>query len=110
MSRARRKPAEAGRSAARDGAPSSDASEQPTWITLREAVRVVAYRPHLRKTIRIALIVGTILFCINQLNLVIEHKATLVVWLKTALTYLVPFCVSNLGILVATRRAPQQTP
>jgi hypothetical protein len=26
------------------------------------------------------------------------------VWLKVGLTYLVPFCVSNWGILVATRR------
>ncbi len=74
------------------------------WETPREAWRVVVHRPHLRKTLRIALIVGTILFCINQLDLVITGRATLVVWLKAGLTYFVPFAVSNVGILVATKR------
>ena len=62
------------------------------------------HRPHLRQTIRIALIVGTVLFVINQLDVVIRGAATPVVWLKIALTYVVPFCVSNLGILIASRR------
>ena len=64
------------------------------------------HRPHLRQTIRIALIVGTVLFVINQLDVVIRGAATPVVWLKIALTYVVPFCVSNLGILIASRRDP----
>jgi hypothetical protein len=76
----------------------------PSWATWREALSVVAYRPHLRKTIRIALVVGTILFCINQLDVVLRGKATALVWFKSALTYAVPFCVSNLGVLVGTRR------
>jgi hypothetical protein len=79
----------------------------PTWTTWRDALRVVAYRLHLSKTIRIALLVGTTLFCINQLNVVLEHKADWVVWLKVSLTYLVPFCVSDAGILVGTRGAPR---
>ena len=64
------------------------------------------HRPHLRQTIRIALVVGTVLFVINQLDVVIRGAATPVVWLKIALTYVVPFCVSNLGILIASRRTP----
>ena len=44
------------------------------------------------------------LFVINQLDVVIRGAATPVVWLKIALTYVVPFCVSNLGILIASRR------
>ena len=64
------------------------------------------HRPHLRQTIRIALVVGTVLFVINQLDVVIRGAATPVVWLKIALTYVVPFCVSNLGILIASRRDP----
>lgn len=52
----------------------------------------------------IALVVGTLLFCINQLDVVIRGDATTVVWLKTALTYVVPFVVSNLGVLTGTRR------
>ena len=65
---------------------------------------MVLHRPHLRQTIRIALVVGTVLFTINQLDVVVRGAATPVVWLKVGLTYLVPFCVSNLGILIASRR------
>jgi hypothetical protein len=68
---------------------------------------VVGWRPHLRRTIRVALVVGTIIFSINQLDVVLRGKADAVVYLKCAITYLVPFCVSNYGILVATRRAPE---
>ena len=53
-----------------------------------------------------AVVVGTILFVINQLDVVLHGSATAFVWFKVGLTYLVPFCVSNLGILVATRRRP----
>jgi hypothetical protein len=77
---------------------------RPTWATWREALGVCRYRPHLRKTILIALIVGTIIFSINQLDIVLRHRATLGTYVKSAVTYLVPFCVSNYGILVATRR------
>ena len=83
-------------------APDPETSPIPTWSTWREALRVVAYRPHLVRTIRIALVVGTVLFAINQLDVVLRGDATVLVWFKAALTYVVPFCVSNLGILVAT--------
>lgn len=78
----------------------------PSWSGWREALGVIAYRPHLRKTMSIALVVGTILFCINQLDVVLRGDATTVVWIKAAITYLVPFVVSNLGVLVASRRPP----
>jgi hypothetical protein len=77
---------------------------RPTWATWREALVVVLYRPHLRKTIFAALIVGTIIFAINQLDVILRHKATVGTYVKSAVTYLVPFCTSNYGILVATRR------
>jgi hypothetical protein len=84
--------------------PSSGVLSRPTWATWREALHVCAYPPHLRKTLGIAGIVGTILFAINQLDVVLAGRATAGVWIKIGLTYLVPFCVSNWGILVATRR------
>jgi hypothetical protein len=77
----------------------------PTWATWRQAIRVIAYRPHLRKTALIALAVGTVLFCINHLDVVLRGDATTSVWVKAAVTYLVPFCVANAGVLLATRRA-----
>jgi hypothetical protein len=50
--------------------------------------------------------VGSVLFCINQLDVVLRGNATAVTWIKGAITYLVPFVVSNLGVLVASRRPP----
>ena len=75
-----------------------------TWATWRDALRVVGERAHLRKTIGVALAVGTVLFVINQLNVVLAHPQDIVIYVKGVLTYLVPFCVANYGILVATRR------
>jgi hypothetical protein len=68
---------------------------------------VVRYRPHLRTTVRIALVVGTVLFAINQLDVVVGGRATTVTWIKSVVTYAVPFVVANLGVLTATRRRTQ---
>ena len=78
----------------------------PVWSTWAEVPRVVLYPPHLRKTIRIALIVGSVLFCINQLDVVLRGAATPLVWVKIGVTYVVPFIVSNIGLLIGLRRAP----
>jgi hypothetical protein len=91
-----------------DHAPGADAyvDEPPvrTWATFREALAVVLDRRHLWATTRIAVVVGTVLFAINQLDVVLAGDATATTWIKAAVTYLVPFTVSNLGILAATRR------
>lgn len=79
-------------------------SQPPTWATWREAVAVVLHPSHLRQTVVIALVVGTLLFCINQLDVVLRGDATAAVWVKSAVTYLVPFAVSNAGVLVGSRR------
>ena len=76
----------------------------PTWAKWHETFRVVFYPPFLKKTVQIALAVGTVLFVINHLDEVIQGRATRAVWIKGAITFLVPFCVSNLGVLVASRR------
>ncbi|MEA3215148.1 MAG: hypothetical protein QOJ19_1304 [Acidimicrobiia bacterium] len=84
--------------------PASESPPRPTWATWREALSVVCYRDHLRTTVRIALLVGTVLFTINQLDVVLSGKATAVTWVKSGITYFVPFIVSNLGVLTATKR------
>ena len=76
-----------------------------SWRTPREALAIVRQPGHLRRTATTALIVGTVLFAINKLNVVAAGPATAFVWLKVGLTYLVPFTVSNVGILIATHRA-----
>ncbi|HUF32345.1 MAG TPA: nitrate/nitrite transporter NrtS [Acidimicrobiales bacterium] len=76
----------------------------PMWTGPAEAMAVIRHPPHLRRTLLTALIVGTLLFCINQLDVVLAGDATSTVWFKGALTYLVPFAVTNVGILIATHR------
>ncbi|MGH2727721.1 MAG: nitrate/nitrite transporter NrtS [Actinomycetota bacterium] len=61
-------------------------------------------RTTLRKTIRIALVVGTILSLINQAGVIFGGDATTVTWIRVGANYLVPFCVSSAGFLSATRR------
>lgn len=77
----------------------------PTWSDWRGAIQVVLYGPHIRKTSLVAFVVGSVLFAINHLDVVLRGQATREVWVKATVTYLVPFCTSNIGILVATRRS-----
>ena len=66
----------------------------------------IAYcrRPeHLRRTLRIALIVGIVLTAINQLDVILRGDATAVTWVKCGLNFVVPFVVSNLGLLSGRR-------
>ena len=76
-----------------------------TWTTGRELYKVITRRSNLKRTLTIAFVVGTVFFSINQLELVLSGHATTVVWLKIAVTYLTPVCVSNFGIASATHRA-----
>jgi hypothetical protein len=70
---------------------------------MRAALIIVFQREHLRKTVRIALIVGCILTLINQLDVFLNDKATTVTFVKTGLNFCVPFVVSNLGLLAGKR-------
>jgi hypothetical protein len=81
-----------------------ESSCEASWRNWREALAVVGRPIYLRRTLVTALAVGTVLFAINQLNVVLDGHATAVVWVKTGVTYLVPFAVSNVGVLIATRR------
>lgn len=84
--------------------PAPRRAERPTWARPREIPSVIAYPPHLKRALATTLIVGTILFTINQLDVVLADGWTLRVAIKTGLTYLVPFCVANVGVLTATKR------
>lgn len=75
-----------------------------TWRTPREAVRVVRYRPHAWRTGLTALIVGTVLFAINHLDTVLRGAASTATWVKIGVTYLVPFTVANVGLLLGSYR------
>lgn len=61
------------------------------------------YAPIVRRALRVALLVGTVLFFINQSDVVLRGELTLLVVAKICLTYLVPFSVSTYSALAANR-------
>lgn len=62
--------------------------------TPKSPLAVALSGPVLRRSLAIALIVGSILNLINQGDYVMDGQVN---WLKLALTYCVPFCVSTYG-------------
>ncbi len=63
----------------------------------------LVYPPVVNRALRVALIVGTILFIINQADVVLRGDLTTTVALKIALTYLVPYSVSTYSALQINR-------
>ena len=74
----------------------------------RAAVSYCAQPAHLRRTVRIALVVGLVLTAINQLDVMLRGDATALTYGKCALNFVVPFVVSNLGLLAG--RAQRDRP
>jgi hypothetical protein len=56
------------------------------------------------RALGVALVVGTILFAINQLDAVLRGEFSPTLAAKVALTYLVPYCVSTYSALAASRQ------
>ena len=70
---------------------------------MRAALRTCLQPQNLRRTLTIAVVVGTVLTAINQADVIARGEATSTTVAKAVLNYLVPFIVSNLGLLVGTR-------
>ena len=66
---------------------------------LRAALRYCGRRQHLRRPRRIALVVGIVLTAINQLDVILRGDAVALTYLKCGMNFVVPFIVSNLGLL-----------
>ncbi len=60
---------------------------------------------HLRSTVLVALVVGTILTLVNQSDAIFAGAMSLAFAAKVAANYVIPFIVSNLGLL-SGRPAP----
>lgn len=60
-------------------------------------------RRNLRRTLRIALVVGVVLTVINQSGVIAAGHATAATWVRCALNFVVPFLVSNAGLLGGRR-------
>jgi hypothetical protein len=87
-----------------DATSSAQTNDPASWGTWHEALRLIRQPRHLRSALRVALLVGTILFLINQLDVVLSGHANWGTILKVVLTFCVPFLVCSYGILSATRR------
>jgi hypothetical protein len=84
--------------------PPGSAAFEGGW---RAALAYVLRREHLRRTVRIALLVGIVLTTVNQLDVIVRGDATAITWIKCGTNFVVPFIVSNLGLLQrAQHRAP----
>ncbi len=64
-----------------------------------QALRFCARPRNLRRTARIALVVGVLLTAINQGAVIVDGHATTATWVRCALNFVVPFLVSNAGLL-----------
>ncbi len=72
---------------------------------LAEALSICTRRASLRRTLRIALVVGCVLTIINQGDVIVRGEARAVTAVKIVLNFCVPFVVSNLGVLAGDRTA-----
>jgi hypothetical protein len=71
---------------------------------LADAISYCGKRAHLRRTLRIALVVGIVLTAINQLDVLVSGDAGTATFIKCGLNFVVPFVVSNLGLLSGRSR------
>ena len=76
---------------------------RPTWSRVGEILGVCLERRNLRQSVVAAVLVGTLLFLINQGDVVFSGRATTATWIRIGLSYLVPFLVSNYGIVIGSR-------
>ncbi len=74
-------------------------------LLVRAAIATCRSPANLRKTLRIALVVGCVLTLINQGDVLAHGDATALTGVKIGLNFVVPFVVSNLGVLAGDRSA-----
>ena len=74
-------------------------------MALRDTIAPSLERGNLRRTVRIALVVGCVLTLINQLDVILHGDTTALTGVKIGLNFVVPFIVSNLGVIAATPTA-----
>ncbi len=81
----------------------ADSAPLAVRIRVKQLVRICMRRTNLKRTIIIALAIGTFLVIINQLGPVLNGPRPPRFWLQISLDYVVPFMSSNLGVLSDSR-------
>ena len=69
-----------------------------------DSLAVAMSGPVVRRGLKFAVIVGTVLVCINHGDAILRGEMTATRWLKAGLTVLVPYCVSVLSSVLAIRQ------
>ena len=64
----------------------------------------VLHRPMLRRSLMVAVVVGTVLTLLNQGDILFSGGWNSALYWKVPLTYCVPFCVATYGALTNSRR------
>ena len=64
----------------------------------------IRHRPVVRRSLMVALVVGTILTLLNQGDVIFAGSSGTALYWKVPLTYCVPFCVATYGALSNARR------
>ena len=78
----------------------------PSWTTPRQALGLFCRGATLRTAAPIAIIVGTVLSLVNQLQVVLDGEASWATWVRIAVNYAVPYTVASVGFLSACRARP----
>jgi hypothetical protein len=66
-------------------------------------LRTVFSRRSTSRCVPIALVVGTVLSLVNQVDVIVGGEATAVTWIRVGVNYLVPFLVSSAGFYAGER-------
>jgi hypothetical protein len=80
------------------------ARSEPLRARIALALEVCLARQTLRRTTRIAVVVGLALTGINEGDSLVHGHVSGATGIKMAFNFVVPFVVSNLGVLAGTRR------
>ena len=75
---------------------------------MREALSYCLRRAHLRRTTRIALVVGVLLTTVNQGAVILGGNASTLTWVRCVINFVIPFVVSNLGLLSGRPAQPDE--
>jgi hypothetical protein len=94
-----------GTGAGEASAPAALGEPVPRRARVAVAVEICCARPTLRRTIRIAAVVGLVLTAINEGDGLVRGAFSAATGIKSVFNFLVPFVVSNLGVLAGTRRS-----
>ncbi len=82
----------------------------PVYSTLREGLVLILRGYTLRIGLVVSGVVGTILSIVNQGSTLATGHESVVLWLRIATNYAVPFLVSSIGYVAPARLAREEFP